>query len=200
MADPSASLRAGPAKGLPPVWKQRSWPGVAFIRHNFDDTLSLLKYRTLAERSLYCGTRGFGRMGLDYWYVVKRPDGKYDRIFNRWPHSSCAQREPNLYRLADSAPDGPAPTVRFEQVREGIQEAEAMIAVAEAVGEHADRLGPDLAAECRQLLIDRLNYCRRTCPEAYGRIGFRTNHYGWQSLADRLFAAAAKVARKLGQP
>ncbi len=190
---------ADPAKGLPPVWKQRTWPGVAFIRHNFDDTLSLLKYRTLAERSLYCGTRGFGRMGLDYWYVVKRPDGKYDRIFNRWPHSSCAQREPNLYRLADSAPDGPAPTVRFEQVREGIQEAEAMIAVAEALGEHADRLGPELAAECRQLLIDRLNYCRRTCPEAYGRIGFRTNHTGWQTLAERLFAAAAKVAKCLAR-
>jgi len=189
---------ADPAKGLPPVWKQRSWPGVAFIRHNFDDTLSLLKYRTLAERSLYCGTRGFGRMGLDYWYVVKRPDGKYDRIFNRWPHSSCAQREPNLYRLADSAPDGPAPTVRFEQVREGIQEAEAMIVVAEAVGEHADRLGPELAAECRQVLVDRLNYCRRTCPEAYGRIGFRTNHTGWQALAERLFAAAAKVAKCVG--
>jgi len=185
---------ADPAKGLPPVWRQRSWPGVAFIRHNFDDTLSLLKYRTLAERSLYCGTRGFGRMGLDYWNVVKRADGKYDRIFNRWPHSSCAQREPNLYRLADSAPDGPAPTVRFEQVREGIQEAEAMIVVAEAVGEHPDKLGPGLAAECRQLLVDRLNYARRTCPEAYGRIPFRTNHYGWQGLAARLFNAAAKVA------
>ncbi len=189
---------ADPAKGLPPVWKQRSWPGVAFIRHNFDDTLSLLKYRTLAERSLYCGTRGFGRMGLDYWYVVKRPDGKYDRIFNRWPHSSCAQREPNLFRLADSAPDGPAPTVRFEQVREGIQEAEAMVVVAEAVGEHADKLGPELAAECRQLLTDRLNYARHACPEAYGRIPFRTNHYGWQELSARLFAAAAKVTQKIG--
>lgn len=188
---------ADPEKGLPPVWKQRTWPGVAFIRHNFDDTLSLLKYRTLPERALYCGTRGFGRMGLDYWYVVKRPDGKYDRIFNRWPHSSCAQREPNLYRLADSAPDGPAPTLRFEQVREGIQEAEAMIVVAEALGEHAERLGPELAAECRQLLIARLNYARRTCPEAYGRIGFRTNHLGWQPLAARTFAAAASVAKRL---
>jgi len=190
---------ADPAKGLPPVWKQRTWPGVAFIRHNFDDTLSLLKYRTLAERSLYCGTRGFGRMGLDYWYVVKRPDGKYDRIFNRWPHSSCAQREPNLYRLADSAPDGPAPTVRFEQVREGVQEAEAMLVVAEALGEHADKLGPELAAECRQLLVDRLNYCRRTCPEAYGRIGFATDHFGWQALTARLYSTAARAARKLGQ-
>lgn len=189
---------ADPARGLPPVWKQRNWPGVAFIRHNFDDTLSLLKYRTLAERALYCGTRGFGRMGLDYWNVLKRPDGKYDRIFNRWPHSSCAQREPNLFRLADSAPDGPAPTVRFEQLREGLQEAEAMIVVAEALGEHSERLGPELAAECRKLLIDRLNYARRTCPEAYGRIGFRTNHYGWQELSARLFEAAAKVVRKLG--
>jgi hypothetical protein len=189
---------ADPAKGLPPIWKQLAWPGVSFIRHNFDDTLSLLKYRTMAERGLYCGTRGFGRIGLDFWDVLEPQQGRARNVYNRWPHSSCAQREPNLFRLASPGPEGAIPTVRFEHVREGVQDAEAMLFVAEAMGEHSDQLGPELTARCRQLFLDRLNYCRRTCPEAYGRVYFTTNHYGWQSLTARLYATAAEVAKKLG--
>jgi len=189
---------ADPAKGLPPIWKHRGYPGVAFVRHNFDDTLSLLKYRTMAERGLYSGTRGFGRIGLDFWDVLKEGPGKVQNVYNRWPHSSCAQREPNLFRLALPGPEGAIPTVRFEQLREGIQEAEAMLFVAEAMGEHVERLGPELTAQCRQIFLDRLNYCRRTCPEAYGRVYFSTSHFGWQTLASRLYAAAADVAAKLG--
>jgi hypothetical protein len=185
--------------GLPPVWKQRTWPGVAFIRHNFDDTLSLLKYRTMAERSLYCGTRGIGRIGLDFWDVLKDRPGQATNVYNRWPDSSCAQRAPSLFRLACPAPDGPAATVRFEQLREGVQEAEAMIVVAEALGEHAGELGPDLAQRCRQLLVERIESCQRTCPEAYGRVPFRTDHFGWRDLNARVYAAAAEVSRKLGR-
>ena len=199
MADPSASLRAGPAKGLPAVWTQRNRPGVAFIRHNFDDTLSLLKYRTMAERSLYVGTRGIGRICLDFWDVVRDQQGRPDNIYNRWPHSSCAQRAPSLFRLACPGPDGPAPTVRFEQLREGVQDAEAVLVVAQAVGEHADALGPELAAECRRLLVERINYCRRTAPETYGRVHFRTCHGGWSDLVARLYEAAAEVSKKLNR-
>lgn len=67
---------ADPTRGLPPIWRQRSWPGAAFIRHNADDSLSLLKYRTMPERALYCGTRGVGRVGLDFWDVVQDSRGR----------------------------------------------------------------------------------------------------------------------------
>ncbi|MGQ9662999.1 MAG: hypothetical protein ACUVWX_11790, partial [Kiritimatiellia bacterium] len=84
---------ADPAHGLPAIWKQRPYPGIAFVRHNFDDTLSLLKYRTFAERSLFCRTRGVGRTGLDFWNVLPDKHGKRSgNIFNRFPESSCAQR------------------------------------------------------------------------------------------------------------
>ena len=188
-----------PAEKLPPIWDQRRRPGVAFIRHNFDDRLSLLKYRTMPERALYCGCRGIGRICLDYWDVLRVDEHKRRNLYNRWPHSSCAQREPNLFRLAWPSPDGAAPTVRYVQFREGIQDAEALIAVAEALAKHADRLGPDLAAECRQVLVDRINFCRRTCPEGRGT-WFRTYHHGWGKLTARIYAAAAKSARRLAGP
>ncbi len=188
---------ADPARALPAIWRQRARPGVAFIRHNFDDRLSLLKYRTMVERALYCGTRGIGRIGLDYWDVIKDVRGRAGNVYNRWPHSTCAQRSPNLYRLAWACPDGPAATARYEQFREGLQDTEAVVYVAQALGEHADQLGGDLADECRRLLIDRMRYCRRRAPETSGEVYFRSYHHGWQDLTRRLYAAAAKAAGKL---
>jgi len=44
-----------------------------------------------------------------------------------------------------------------------------------------------------------MNYVRRRCPEAYGRVYFRTYHFGWQGLTADLFATAAAVAKKLGR-
>jgi len=188
---------ADPAKGLPPIWRQRTWPGAAFIRHNFDDNLSLLKYRTMPERALYCGTRGVGRVGLDFFDVMEDERGRRGPIYNRWPHSSCAQREPNLFRMAAPGPEGTIPTVRFEQFRQGVQDAEAMIFVADALANHPDRLGEELAARCRKLFVDRIHYCLTRCPEAYNEVYFRTDHYGWQELTRRLYTTAAEVGQKL---
>ena len=104
-----------------------------------------------------------------------------------------------MWRLAWAGPEGAEPTVRFEQLLEGIQAAEASIAVAEAQGEKADRLGAELAAKCRQLCLDRLNYSRQHAPEPYGAVYFTTCHFGWQELDERLFALAGEVEKKLGK-
>ncbi|MGQ9662779.1 MAG: hypothetical protein ACUVWX_10670, partial [Kiritimatiellia bacterium] len=118
-------------------------------------------------------------------------------IFNRFPESSCAQRAPSMFRLSCPGPRGAEPTVRFQQFLEGLQAAEALIVVAEAQGEYADRIGPELTAQCRQIYLDRLNYARQHCPEAYGGIYFSTDHRDWQQLDARLFALAAQVQKKL---
>jgi glycosyl hydrolase family 123 len=188
---------AVPEKGLPPIWNQRGKPGAAYIRHNFDHRLSLLKYRNMSERALYCGTRGIGRVCFDFWGVL--PGGRRSRnLYNRYPHSSCAQRSPNLYVLSAPGPKGAISTVRFENLREGVQDSEAMIIVAEALAKHKDKLGAELAKECRQIFVDRINYCRQHAPESYGRVYIRSDHSGWQDLAARLYNAAAKVSKKLG--
>jgi hypothetical protein len=189
---------ADPSRGLPPIWKQRSWVAASYIRHSFDDWLSLLKYRTMAERGLYCGTRGIGRVCLDFWDVLPPSRAETRNIYNRYPFSSCAQRSPNLWRLAAPGPDGAVATVRFENLREGVEDAEATIVIAEAAVERAAQLGPELAATCRQLYIDRINYARRTCPETWGRVYIRSCHDTWQDLSERTYTAAAEVTKKLG--
>jgi hypothetical protein len=188
---------ADPDAGLPTIWKQRTWPGTAYVRHNFDDTLSLLKYRTFAERALFCGTRGIGRTCLDFWACVKTDKGGDIRVFNRYPFSSCGQREPNLWRLAWPGPEGAEPTLRLQQMIEGIQMAEALIVVAEAQGEkaRADAIGADLAAQCRQIFVDRLNYARRHASGQYGVVSYGTVHLGWQELDRRVLDLAARVQK-----
>ena len=63
-------------------------------------------------------------------------------------------------------------------------------------------LGPileQLADECRRVILDRLRYCSRRCPEGYGHVYFRSYHHGWRALTRRLYTAAAKAAKKLGR-
>jgi len=180
---------------LPAFWRYRG-PGVRYFRSEFD-TMSLQSYRTLPERGLYQGTRGFGRIGLDFWPVIKDRRGRLRHIYNRWPHSSCAQRRPNMFRLTWPGPDGAEPTLRFEALREGMQEAEAVFLIAEALDAHADALGQDLAARCRQLLFDRINYAAHRYDVIWAKVFFHTNHLGWQDLAGRLYRTAGEVARAL---
>ena len=149
---------ADPAKRLPEIWKHPRRPGVAFIRCDFDD-LPPMGFRTSAERALYCRTRGLGRLCLDY-FLLGQGRKRHQTIFNRFPHSSVAQRQPTIYHLAAAGPNGPLPTVRFELLREGLQEAEAVIAVAQAQADHADRLGEDLARRCRGVFAERINVAR----------------------------------------
>lgn len=186
---------ADPARELPAIWDTAAKPGAAFFRSEFDDRLSMLGYRTVAERALFCNKRGFGRVCLDFWAV---PGGtKRGDLNNRWPHSSVAQRSPVMLRLAAPGPDGPIPTVRFEAMRESIQDAEALIVVAEALDTHAGKLGADLAGRCRKILLDRLVYCRQRNVNQWRRVFFHVNHRGWQEMSARLYELAGEVTAGL---
>jgi hypothetical protein len=186
-------------KPLPPIWKLRGLPATAYYRLQNLDFNSLLVYRTMGSRALFMGKQGFGRMGLDFWEVLDRTSGDYNTVFNRWPNSSCGQREPSVYRLSWPGPDGAEPTVRFEALREGLQEAEAIIVVSEAA-EHPDRVGAELAAVCRAVLIDRLRADLVQPDLRWSQYHLRTQHAGWRDLDARLFDAAALAAKRLAPP
>jgi len=184
---------ADPARRLPAIWENRR-PGAAFIRSDFDD-LPPLGFRTSAERALYCRTRGLGRLCLDY-FLLGEGRNRHQVIFNRYPHSSVAQRQPTIYHLAAPGPDGPLPTVRFELLREGLQEAEAVMVVAEAQAKHAHRLGEDLTRRCRSVFVERINFARTL----HGVYAPAALHYtGWQERSQRLYRAAGEVADALGR-
>ena len=187
-------------KPFPPIWSYRGRPGTAYHRISGHETAAtLIWYRTFPEQSLYRNTQGVGRICLDFFNVIKVRGRYRSHIYNRYPHSSCAQRRPSLMKMTWPGPEGPETTVRFEAFCEGVQDAEAAIVLSDAIDNHADLLGPELARQCRQVLVDRVNYCRLWDQMKWAHVYFHMHHYGWQELRRRLYDCAAEVSRKLAR-
>jgi len=189
-----------PEKPFPPIWSHRGRPGTAYHRiAGHENAATLIWYRTFPEQSLYRGTQGVGRICLDFWPVKKPDRDGWASLYNRYPHSSCAQRRPSLEKLTWAGPDGARTTVRFEAFCEGIQDAEAAIVLSDAVANHADKLGEELTRQCRTVLIDRLNYCRFWDQMKWAHSYFHMHHWDWQELDRRLYDCASRVGKKLGK-
>jgi glycosyl hydrolase family 123 len=186
---------------LPPVWSYRGGPATAYFRVAGHETATtLVAYRTMAGRALWTRKQGLGRICLDFWPVLKSKSSRRKTdVYNRYPHSSCAQREPSLKKLTWPGPGGAATTMRYEALVESVQEAEAIIAISEAVDKHADKLGAELAAACRKVLRDHLNYCHTRHQMKWAHVYFHMNHHGWRDISRRLFDCAAQVSKKLGK-
>ncbi|MHC4914307.1 MAG: glycoside hydrolase domain-containing protein [Planctomycetota bacterium] len=181
-----------------PVHTQRGWPGTAYFRvSNHIHNTGWHHARTMSERALWTKKQGLGRICLDFWPVMKGKRNRTVDIYNRYPHSSCAQREPSLKSMTWPAPDGAGSTLRYEALVEGLSEAEAFIAVSEGLAVHKARLGAKLAGECEKVLADRLAFLWACTRNTRGH--FHTYHYGWQDLNRRLFDCAAAVAEKTGK-
>jgi len=191
---------ADATKPVPSLWSLRGNPGTAYFRGDFD-CLSLMASRTTGERALFTNKQGVGRFCLDFWNVLVHGNGQKpaaisgaeDNVYNRWLRSTCSQREPTVFRMTSPGSDGAVPTLRFEALREGLQESEAAIIISEAIEKHADRLG-DKAAVFRQLLAERLNDLLKIPEMGHGVMDL-TLHMGWQERNTRLFAAATEAAK-----
>jgi hypothetical protein len=180
-----------------PVHVQRGWPGTAYFRvSNHVHNTGWHHARTMPERALWTKKQGLGRICLDFWPVIKGKRGRPSDIYNRYPHSSCAQREPSLKSMTWPAPDGAGTTFRYEALVEGLAESEALIVVSEALHTRKAQLGAELAGECEKVLADRLAFLWAATRNTRGH--FHTYHYDWQDLNRRLFDCAAGCARKLG--
>ena len=157
-------------------------------------------YRETGMTALMRRTRGVGRICLDFFDVLTKKSagsggvGSVNTLYNRWPHSSCAQREPSLKCMLRPAPDGPATTLRYEALCEGIQYAEALVAVSEAIDLKADALGAAKVEACRRLLTEMWNREVRAGAGGGGS-PLRPNHGGWQEQIKALFDAAGECAR-----
>lgn len=150
----------------------------------------LRQYRSMPEGTVGERDSGFGRMGLDYW-PVPLPDGGRNLP---WAHGGWN----NLYRgnpraIAAPGPHGAVATVRYEMLREGIQEAEARIFIERALADERTHamLGEDLANRCLALLVQRLTV-------RYPESG-RNWHMGagWKQRSLELFNLAGEVAEAL---
>jgi hypothetical protein len=166
--------------------------------------------------------RGVGRIGADFWPVIKDKRGErrgwvWDQYRASLWHSCNLESH-----MLDPGPDGPVATSRYEMLREGVQQCEARIAIEKSLLDNHSRseLGADLATQCQKLLDDRvwqelkgfsgLQLAGRvyTTYSNYGNIfyynaggeagGAWYTGSGWQDRAQELYTLAGKVDRQLG--
>ncbi len=157
------------------------------------------------------GVRGIGRQGIDFWKVLSRKTrrgrgrskwsytlvGRYPE--SEWGHLNFARGVPYL---TGPGRNGAAPTVRYEGLRENVQESEARIFIEKALLDKAKKakLGEDLARRARELLDERTRmglYLQYTCFNYKVRAWpfFVTD---WGNRTEQLFAMTAEVAKALG--
>ena len=179
---------------------------VQFMR-NMADHYPITSYRLTCEVNITGGQRGVGRIGLDYWPVIKNTRGRRaGRAWERYPKANW--RNLNITdNLLAPGKDGPIATARFEMLREGVQECEARIFIQTALD--AGKITGALADTCRKVLTDRDAFLKKSAiVRWHGRPWFNSMRLseeayllyvtGWQSQSERLYQAAEDVSRKLG--
>ena len=148
--------------------------------------------------------RGFGQVGADYWPVLDDPKNAW----RKWPIDSryvqCGSVGIGDTGRAVLAPGKTMPAHGYmsQMLRESQQEAEARVFVQDALLDHRDKLGPELAAECKGVCDDRSRiffYSAVYFGDAGGMYGRVFNQEQWDALTERLYVAAGKVQKALGK-
>jgi hypothetical protein len=157
-------------------------------------------YRLLMEWNVAGNQNGVGRIAADFF-----PEPRCDPKAS-WGNAGL--RRPWLTAGADGA----VPSSEYLLLREGIQECEARIFVEKALVDEAKkaRLGAALAEKCQKLLDERTRCAAWVFDQMYlnynldgAMLGKPLDlswfaGSGWQERNERLYAAAAEVAGKLG--
>ena len=178
------------------------------------------RWRHFPEYSITGTQRGIGRVGADFWPAVKDTHGaRKGRVSQLYPESNWRQLSLITSALAPG-PQGAVATAKFEAIREGVQECEARIVIEQALVDKVslEKLGPELAERCKQVLDERHRAMwlsvstLQVGPLPYHAFaGWRgcyfaglTGHKwflgsGWQDRSEKLYALAGDVERKLAE-
>lgn len=188
--------------GQPPGWKQE-WQYTVFPREGVSVALRSFSqpaaFHSIGEHGLLNGLRGFGRMGADFWNVTG--DKEKRCLIARFPETNWNQLNPNASTtdFLYAGPDGAVPTVRFEMLREGIQECEARIYIEKTLADKTrrEKVGEELAKKAEAMLEERA----QLLTDAVGKRGQPAKGWGWfvdesdwQNKAEKLFGMAGEIS------
>ncbi|HUT33316.1 MAG TPA: glycoside hydrolase domain-containing protein [Planctomycetota bacterium] len=175
-------------------WKFPAAPSLrTWLDRGLFDACPVAQFRTAPEQALLADRRGLGQIGADFW-PVKGPDGKpAHTMYGRFPSTSEGNLGIYSGQLLYPGPDGPAPTARYQVLRENVQECEARIFLE---GGHArPPLPADLEGRVQDILDERTRWHRLMLhdlsPETY--ISWPAS--GWEGRRLALFEAAAEAER-----
>lgn len=164
------------------------------------------------EILLAAGYGGYGRLGADFWPVIKdwkkgtehmlkntgvrfrsflnRPTpvcGRYPVTFSGWGQLNLFEAMPCML---EPGKDGPFTTIGYELLRSGMQLSEARVAIERCLldpGKRA-RLGKPLALRMQRLLDERINNVTERNSNGWIRSPW------WKASNRALYDAAARVA------
>jgi len=189
-----------------------------YERNSCTNDIGCTYWRHLCEYNIAGSQRGVGRLGADFWDVIRDKRGnRKGKVWARYPESS--RRNLDLYTsLLAAAPQGPVATARYEAFREGLQECEARIFIERALTDKVLRetLGDDLADRCQKALDERIVQMYRGLSNLQlsghwwdqaiswrGDDGVAGNTWfaasPWHQRSERLYRLAAEVEGKLSR-
>jgi len=119
------------------------------FRTDFNDTSPLVLYRDILEEEIMCGHDGVSDFGVDF-FAFKSKSGKLTHVGcgrgTGGPTCTCMA-------ILAAGPDGPVASERYEQFREGLEVAEAILYLERALQEK--KVGGELAGKVNRLLDAR---------------------------------------------
>jgi hypothetical protein len=166
-------------------------PWITSFRGSAGHDSDLIRFRYMPDLSVHGRFGGFGRQGLDGWRVRDPESGQMRSSWMRQNNAWFRLVRSNTGELTVPGPDGAAPSLRFAQIREGQQEAEARITLERVIRE---RKSPSLEREIREFLSD-WNQTRYFSAEG---MRFRLLD-DWADRNMRLFELAHRAQEALGE-
>ncbi len=159
-----------------------------------------LSFRGMSEGILLSNRPGQGQIGADFWPFKGEKGGPIWSLYNRFPHSAnqgAGNKGCTTNQLLYPGPEGAVPTLRFEMVRENIQECEARIFLEKLLTAKPCPLPAELARKCQDILDERTRWHRvqGSCVEA----NLACPYSGWEERTAKLYEAAAEAVKALEQ-
>ena len=187
-------------------------PEIVYYPRGRPANAPITAFRLTAEENASGLLRGFGRVGADFWPVLKDKRGRMrGRICQgRFPKSLWRNLDIRQALLAPG-PKGAISTVRYEMMCEGVQESEARIFVENALVKK--RIRGRLAKRCEAILHERDEALRRYATNWKKDKNANYERYvntnsadvakatmaksAWQKRSEKLFSLAAEIAHTL---
>lgn len=164
------------------------------------DTASLTAYRGMSENILLSDRPGQGQIGADFWPPPPEKKGarRLETLYSRFPRTrnvGAGNKGLTANQLLYPGPRGAVPTVRFEMIRENIQECEARIFLEKLLLAKPLRLPAELAKRIQGVLDERTRWQR--LQRGYFNPGLCWPYSGWQQRTIKLYECAAQAARAI---
>jgi hypothetical protein len=140
-------------------------PNTVHQRFYLERQVTARVIRKRADEKPDHGLRGMGRVGADFWPVLRGRGGQTAPLAGRYPDVAWGQMSLRCcgYALLSPGRDGAIHTVTTEMLRENTQEIEARVFIEKVLHDPARRarLGEPLAARAQEILDERTRAANR---------------------------------------